>query len=67
MGGACETFTVFTEIIQHVWQENDDSEALINFGSEPYFFPGHLDLQAVMHIKKMKFLSNVSVREGGRL
>ena len=42
MGVACKIFTLFNEIAQHICQTTDDSEAQINFGSDRYFFPGHL-------------------------
>ena len=58
---------LLTEIAQHIWQETDDFEAQINFVSDVYFFPGHLDIEAVTHLKKMKSLPNVSERDGGRL
>ena len=44
MGVACKIFTRFTEIAQYICQTTDDSEAQINFVSDIYFFPGHLDI-----------------------
>ena len=67
MGVACKIFTLFTEIAQYICQTTDDSEAQINFVSDIYFFPGHLDIKAVTHVKKINFLPILSEREGGRL
>ena len=58
---------LLTEIAQRIWQETDDSEAQMNFVSDVYFFPGPLDIKAVMYVKKMNFLPILSEREGGRL
>ena len=49
MGVTCKTFPLFTEIVQHVWHEIDDSEAHINFGSDLKFFSwpfGHASSEA---------------------
>ena len=67
MGVARQTFTIFSETAQHICQETDESEAQINLVSNVYFSPGHLDIKAVTHVEKIRFLPNVSEREGGRL
>ena len=67
MGVPYKIFTFFTEIAKHIWQVTDDSEAQINFVSDIYFFPGHLDIKAVTQVKKIKFLPNVIKRDGGSL
>ena len=58
---------LFTEIAQYIWQKIDDSKAQINFGSDVYFFSGHLGIKTVTHVKKIKFLPNVIERDGGRM
>ena len=58
---------LFTEIVQHTWEKIYDSEAQNSFGSDILFFPGHLDMQPVTHVKKIKFLPNLSKRDGGCL
>ena len=58
---------LLTKVAQHICQTTDDSEAQINFVSGVYFFPGHLDIKAVTQVKKIKFLPNVSERDGGSL
>ena len=56
-----------SEIAQHTWEKIYDSEGQNSFGSDILFFPGHLDMQPVTHVKKIKFLPNLSKRDGGCL
>ena len=58
---------LFTEIAQHTWEKIYDSGAQNSFGNNILFFPGHLDMQPVTHVKKIKFLPNLSKRDGGCL